>query len=376
MIKRMLIMLVLTGLVIGGIFGFIAFKGRMIKQFMASQGEPPQTVSTITAGLLEWSPKLEAIGSLRAVQGTELSAEVPGIIAEIYFHQGDNVQAGEPLLQLRADDDIAKLKSLNATAELARITYLRDQSQFKAKAISEQTLDIDKANLNVATANVAQQQALLDKKLIRAPFSGQLGIRSVDPGQYLDAGATIATLQALDTIFADFYLPQQALAQLKTGQTVTVKTDTYPNQDFTGTISVINPKVDLNTRNVLVRASLKNPQHKLLPGMYATIQVAIGATERFITLPRTAITFNPFGATVFRVVSNGQDGKDKDKLIARQAFVTTGETRGDQIAIIKGVNEGDIVVTSGQIKLRNGSPILVNNSIQPSNDASPQPKDE
>jgi len=369
-------MLVLTGLVIGGIFGFIAFKGRMIKQFMASQGEPPQTVSTITAGLLEWSPKLEAIGSLRAVQGTELSAEVPGIIAEIYFHQGDNVQAGEPLLQLRADDDIAKLKSLNATAELARITYLRDQSQFKAKAISEQTLDIDKANLNVATANVAQQQALLDKKLIRAPFSGQLGIRSVDPGQYLDAGATIATLQALDTIFADFYLPQQALAQLKTGQTVTVKTDTYPNQDFTGTISVINPKVDLNTRNVLVRASLKNPQHKLLPGMYATIQVAIGATERFITLPRTAITFNPFGATVFRVVSNGQDGKDKDKLIARQAFVTTGETRGDQIAIIKGVNEGDIVVTSGQIKLRNGSPILVNNSIQPSNDASPQPKDE
>jgi len=376
MIKRMLIMLVLTGLVIGGIFGFIAFKGRMIKQFMASQGEPPQTVSTITAGLLEWSPKLEAIGSLRAVQGTELSAEVPGIIAEIYFHQGDNVQAGEPLLQLRADDDIAKLKSLNATAELARITYLRDQSQFKAKAISEQTLDIDKANLNVATANVAQQQALLDKKLIRAPFSGQLGIRSVDPGQYLDAGTTIATLQALDTIFADFYLPQQALAQLKTGQTVTVKTDTYPNQDFTGTISVINPKVDLNTRNVLVRASLKNPQHKLLPGMYATIQVAIGATERFITLPRTAITFNPFGATVFRVVSNGQDDKGKDKLIARQAFVTMGETRGDQIAIIKGVNEGDIVVTSGQIKLRNGSPILVNNSVQPSNDAAPQPKDE
>ncbi|MGZ8184471.1 MAG: efflux RND transporter periplasmic adaptor subunit [Methylobacter sp.] len=376
MTKRMLIMLTAVGLVLGGVFGFIEFKGRMIRQFITAQGEPLQTVSTVQAGYQDWLPKLQAVGSLRAVQGTELSAEVSGIVEEIYFHQGDNVKSGTPLLQLRANDDIAKLKSLNATVELARITYQRSQAQFKAKAISQQTVDTDKANLAIAIANVAGQQALVDKKTIIAPFSGQLGMRAVDEGQYLEPGTTIATLQALDRVFADFFLPQQALAELKTGQTVTVNTDTYPNQNFTGEITVINPKVELNTRNVQVRATLKNPGHKLLPGMYATVAISCGQTQRYITLPRTAISFNPFGATVYRVEHSGVDDKGKPKLIAKQAFVTTGETRGDQIAVINGINEGDNIVTSGQIKLRNGSPILIDDSIQPSNDAAPQPVDQ
>jgi membrane fusion protein (multidrug efflux system) len=376
MIKRMIIMLIVAGLVLGGIFGFISFKGRMIKESMLSQGVPLQTVSTVTAGYLEWLPKLEAVGSLRAVQGTDLSAEVSGIVAEIHFQQGDNVKTGTPLLTLRAADDIAKLQSLKATAQLTHITYLRDQEQFRVKAVSQQTLDIDKANLDVAVANVAQQQALVDKKIIRAPFAGRLGIRLVDPGQYLDAGTTIGTLQALDTIFVDFFLPQQALAMLKIGQTVTLKTDTYPTQDFTGNITVINPKVDINTRNVLVRAALNNPEHKLLPGMYATVNIAIGLAQRYITLPQTAIAFNPFGSTVYRVETNGMDDKGNPKLIAKQIFVTTGESRGDQIAVLKGVNQGDIVVTSGQIKLRNGTPVAIDNSVQPSNDATPQPKDQ
>lgn len=376
MIKRMLIMLIVTGVILGSIFGFISFKGRMIKQFMTSQGEPPQTVSTTTAGFLDWLPKLEAVGSLQAVQGTNMSAEVPGIVAEIYFKQGDNIRLGTPLLQLRADDEMAKLQSLNATAQLARITYKRDQAQFRAKAVSKQTLDIDKANLDVAVANVIQQQALLNKKLIRAPFAGRLGVRLVDVGQYLEAGTAIGTLQALDTVFVDFFLPQQALATVKTGQKVTLKTDAYPAQDFTGDITVINPKVDINTRNVLVRATLKNPKHKLLPGMYATVSIATGQAQRYITLPRTAIAFNPFGATVYRVETNGKAGKDNSKLIAKQVFVTTGESRGDQIAVLKGVNEGDIVVTSGQIKLRNGTPVVIDDSVQPGNDAAPQPKDQ
>ena len=376
MIKRMLIMLIVVGVVLGGIFGFISFKGRMIKQVMTSQGEPPQTVSTTTAGFLDWLPKLEAVGSLRAVQGTDLSAEVSGIVAEIHFQQGDNVKPGTPLLQLRADDDIAKLQSLNATAQLTHITYQRDQAQFRAKAVSKQTLDIDKANLDVAVANVTQQQALVDKKTIRAPFAGRLGVRLVDVGQYLEAGTAIGTLQALDTIFVDFFLPQQALAILKIGQKVTLKTDAYPSQDFTGNITVINPKIDINTRNVLVRATLKNPEHKLLPGMYATVNIATGQAQQYITLPRTAIAFNPFGSTVYLVETNGMDDKGKPKLIAKQVFVTTGESRGDQIAVLKGVNEGDIVVTSGQIKLRNGTPVVINNSVQPSNDAAPQPKDQ
>jgi len=369
-------MLIVAGLVLGGIFGFISFKGRMIKESMLSQGVPLQTVSTVTAGYLEWLPKLEAVGSLRAVQGTDLSAEVSGIVAEIHFQQGDNVKTGTPLLTLRAADDIAKLQSLKATAQLTHITYLRDQEQFRVKAVSQQTLDIDKANLDVAVANVAQQQALVDKKTIRAPFAGRLGIRLVDPGQYLDAGTTIGTLQALDTIFVDFFLPQQALAMLKIGQTVTLKTDAYPTQDFTGNITVINPKVDINTRNVLVRAALNNPEHKLLPGMYATVNIAIGLAQRYITLPQTAIAFNPFGSTVYRVETNGMDDKGNPKLIAKQIFVTTGESRGDQIAVLKGVNQGDIVVTSGQIKLRNDTPVAIDNTVQPSNDATPQPKDQ
>ena len=376
MIKRLLIMLVLVGLVLGGIFGFISFKSRMIKEFMTSQGEPPQTVSTLTASTMEWLPKLEAIGSLRAVHGVELSAEVPGTIADIYFQQGDQVKADDPLLQLRDDDDKARLKSLTATAQLARITYQRSRAQFDAKAISRQTLDSDKANMDIALANVAAQQAMLDKKRVRAPFSGQLGVRVVDPGQYLEAGSPIATLQALDPIFVDFFLPQQALATLKTERAVSVKIDTYPNQDFTGIISVINPKVDLNTRNVQVRATLNNPEHQMLPGMYAKVTVVTGAAQPHITLPRAAITFNPYGATVYIVDNKGQDDKGKAKLIARQTFVTTGESRGDQIAVIKGVNEGDTVVTSGQIKLHNGSPVLLDNSVQPSNDAAPQPIDQ
>jgi membrane fusion protein (multidrug efflux system) len=376
MIKRMIIMLIIVGIILGGIFGFISFKGRMIKEYMASQGEPIHTVSTITANAMDWLPKMEAVGSLQASQGTNVSAEVPGIVEEIYFKQGDNVKLGMPLLQLRAKDEIAKLEALKATAEINRITYNRNLAQFEVNAISKQTLDIDKANLEVATANVNQQQALLNKKLIRAPFTGKLGIRLIDVGQYLEAGTAISTLQALDTIFVDFFLPQQALSSLKTGQQITLNSDAYPTDTFTGEITVINPKVDTNTRNVKIRATLNNPNHKLLPGMYVTVSITTGSAQRYITLPRTTITFNSFGSTVYRLENNGQDEKGKAKLIAKQSLVTTGATRGDQITILTGVKEGETIVTTGQIKLRNGSPVTVDNSIQPSNDANPQPSDQ
>lgn len=376
MIKRMLIMLVLVGLVLGGIFGFISFKGRMIKQYMMAGGEPLQTVSTLEAGQQDWLPQLEAVGSIRALQGVELTSELPGIVADIYFQQGKPVKAGEPLLQLRSYDDQARLKALTATAKLAQLTYQRSQAQFNVKAISQQTLDNDKANLDIALANVAAQQALLDKKLIRAPFSGELGVRAVDVGQYLLAGTAITTLQALDNLFVDFLMPQQALPNVAIGQAVQVKTDAYAGQAFTGVISVINPKVDLNTRNVQIRATLKNPGHKLLPGMYAKVLVSTGAAQAFVTLPRTAISFSPYGATVYLVKGNGKDDKGNDKLIAKQTFVTTGASRGDQIAVTQGVSVGDQVVTSGQVKLHNGSPVRINNSVQPSNDSNPKPIDQ
>ncbi len=376
MMMRMFIMLVLVSLVLGGIFGFISFKGRMIKQYMMAGGEPLQTVSTLVASQQDWLPQLEAVGSLRALQGVDLTSELPGIVAEIYFQQGKSVKAGEPLLQLRSYDDQARLKALTATAKLAQLTYQRSQAQFNVKAISQQTLDNDKANLDIALANVAAQQALLDKKLIRAPFDGQLGVRAIDVGQYLLAGTAITTLQALDNLFVDFLMPQQALSSVAIGQPVEVKTDAYAGQAFTGVISVINPKIDLNTRNVQIRATLKNPGHKLLPGMYAKVLVNTGAAQAFITLPRTAISFSPYGATVYLVKDNGKDDKGNGKLMAKQAFVTTGASRGDQIAVTQGVHVGDQVVTSGQVKLHNGSPVRINNSVQPSNESNPKPIDQ
>jgi membrane fusion protein (multidrug efflux system) len=369
MIKRMIIMLLLVGLLLGGIFAFIDFKGKMIKQFMAAGSNPVQTVSSIDAQSAPWQTTLTAIGTVKAEQLVDVSAEVAGVVSEIYFNQGDSVKAGEPLVQLRADDDLAKLDALKASAELMRLTYQRSQSQFNAKAISQQIVDNDKANLNIALANIAQQQALLAKKRINAPFSGQLGLRLIDIGKQLNAGEAIATLQALDTVYVDFYLPQQAIAQIKTGQSVDIKTDTYPEQSFKGVISVINPKIDSDTRNIQIRATLKNPAHKLLTGMYVNINLNVGDTRELITIPRTAISFNPYGSTVYLLK------KDKEAYIAEQRFVTTGETRGDQIAIIKGLQGGEKVVTSGQLKLRNGSPAIIDNSVIPSNDEKPQPVD-
>ena len=374
MIKRLLIMLVIVGLIFGGIFGFINFKAKMIKQYMASMGNASQTVSTTVASYQDWSSNLDAVGSLAPVQGADLSAEVSGIVTEIFFQQGDDVVAGSPLVQLKADDDIAKLKSLKATEELAHLTYQRNQAQLLAKAISQQIVDSNKADLTRASANVAEQQALVNKKLIRAPFSGHLGIRTVNLGQYLNAGTSIVTLQALNTLYVDFFLPQQSLAKIAIGQTVEIHIDAYPSQKFMGKVVVINPKVDANTRNVQIRAVLDNAKHQLLSGMYVNVEVVTDSAQRALTLSNTAISFNSYGSTVFLIETN-KDEQGKEKRTAKQVFVTTGATRGDQVVILKGIKEGDTVVTSGQLKLRNGSVVLINNTVQPSNEANPQPND-
>jgi membrane fusion protein, multidrug efflux system len=376
MTKRMVIMLIAAVVVFGGIFGFQAFKAAMIKKFMTSMSAPPQTVSAAKAGYSQWQPNIEAVGSLRAVKGADLSLEVSGVVDSISFNSGDDVTQGALLLKLRADDDAAKLVSLQATAELSELTNQRDLKQFKIQAVSQATLDTDAANLKNAKAQVAEQQAVLDKKTLRAPFAGHLGIRAVDLGQYLSAGTTIVTLQALDPIFVDFFVPQQSVDQVRIGQVVTVKIDAYKDAAFSGEISALNPKVDASSRNVQVRATLKNPDHKLLPGMYATIDIATGAPRNYITLPQTAITYNPYGDTVYVVDGkNAPAGKSepagKAQLVARQTFVTTGATRGDQVAVLKGVQEGDMIVTAGQIKLHNGSPVLIDNSIAPTADAAP-----
>src|SRR5580704_19119026 len=375
MTKRMVIMLVAVAIVFGGIFGFQAFKATMIKKFMSAMSSPPQTVSTTKAAVSEWQPSIEAVGSLRAVKGADLSLEVSGVVDSISFNSGDDVEQGALLLKLRADDDTAKLQSLQATADLSQITYQRDLKQLQIQAVSQATLDADVANLKNAKAQVDQQQAILDKKFLRAPFAGHLGIRAVDLGQYLGAGTVIVTLQALDPIFLDFFVPQQTVDQIRLGQTVAVKVDAYKDQTFAGEISAINPKVDASSRNVQVRATLKNADHKLIPGMYATIDISTGAPRNYITLPQTAITYNPYGDTVYVVESKAAQDGGKPQLVARQTFVTMGPTRGDQVAVLKGVNEGETIVTAGQIKLHNGTALLIDNSIMPTADAAPLPID-
>lgn len=375
MIKRMIVMLVVVGLVLGAIFGFQAFKAKMIKQALAALSNPPQTVSTIQATEQDWQSRIEAVGSLRAVRGADLSPQVSGTVSAIHFESGMDVKEGTLLVELAAADDIAKLQSLKATASLAKITYERDLRQLKAQAVSQQTVDTDFHTLKSDEAQVAEQQATLDYKMIRAPFTGRLGIRQIDLGQYLAAGTAMVTLQALDPIYADFYLPQQALDQITVGQAVTTKIDTYPGQDFAGEISAINARVDPATRNVQVRATLKNPDRKLVPGMFATVVIAVGSVQRYVTLPQTAIAYNSYGSTVYIVDDKGKDASGKPQLSARQSFVTTGATRGDQVAVLSGVKPGEVVVTSGQVKLHNGSPLAINNSVQPSNDPDPKPVD-
>lgn len=373
--KRMIIMLVLTGLVLAAVFGFEAFKGVMIRKFMATLSNPPQTVSTMVAASTEWRSQIEAVGSVRAVNGANLSAQVAGTVSAVHIQSGADVKKGDLLLELESADDVAHLEALKATAAMAQLTYDRDRTLVKTNAVSQQTADTDESNLKNAKALVAQQQALVDHKFVRAPFAGRLGIRQVDLGQYLAAGTAIVTLQQLDPIYVDFYAPQQSIAQLKVGQAATAKVDTYPNRHFEGKILAINSLVDAATRNVLVRAEFANKDGFLLPGMFATVDIDTGAPQKYVTLPQTAVAYNSYGDIVYLVEDKGKDANGKPQLVARQTFVTTGATRGDQVAIVKGVKDGDTVVTAGQVKLRNGTPVLINNTVQPANDPNPKPVD-
>jgi membrane fusion protein (multidrug efflux system) len=329
----------------------------------------------MVAASTEWRSQIEAVGSVRAVNGANLSAQVAGTVSAVHFQSGADVKKGDLLLELESADDVAHLEALKATAAMAQLTYDRDRTLVKTNAVSQQTADTDESNLKNAKALVAQQQALVDYKFVRAPFAGRLGIRQVDLGQYLAAGTAIVTLQQLDPIYVDFYAPQQSIAQLKVGQAATAKVDTYPNRHFEGKILAINSLVDAATRNVLVRAEFANKDGFLLPGMFATVDIDTGAPQKYVTLPQTAVAYNSYGDIVYLVEDKGKDANGKPQLVARQTFVTTGATRGDQVAIVKGVKDGDTVVTAGQVKLRNGTPVLINNTVQPANDPNPKPVD-
>jgi membrane fusion protein (multidrug efflux system) len=377
LVKPMLILLIAVAVVMGGIYGWQQFVAKkFIGPMLKAMASAPQTVSTTVATASSWQSRTQALGSLRAVRGADLAAQASGVVDTIHIESGTEVPAGTVLLTLKPNDDSAKLVQLQAQAELAAITFKRDQEQLAAQAISQATVDADASSLKSARAQVVAQEALIEEKTVRAPFAGQLGIRQVDQGQYLSAGTTVVTLQALDPIFIDFYVPQQSLSFMKVGQMVGAAVDTYPGVNFGGKIVSINSKVDAASRNVQARASFANADRRLIPGMYANVEVDNGDARTQITLPQSAITYNPYGDTVYVVQKSGTDDKGNPKLTAQQRFVQLGDTRGDQVAVKSGVVAGEEIVTAGQVKLRNGSSIVINNKVVPNSDAGPTPPNE
>lgn len=371
MIKRMVIMLLAVGAILGGVYGFQVLKTKLIAKALSDYAAAPQTVAAVPAQYQDWQPTLRAVGTLRASQGVDIAPEQPGVIETLPFESGQDVAAGALLMTMRLNDANSRLAQLQAMQELAEITYQRDLRQFREKIVSQATVDADLANLKSARAQVEAQKALIETKSLRAPFAGRLGIRQVDLGQYVNPGTPVVTLQSLDPIYVDFYLPQQALARLAVGEVLRARVDALPGQAFPGKVTAINAKVDVGSRNIQIRATLANPGLKLLPGMYATVEIETDKPQKLLTLPQSAIAFNAYGSTVFVLEEAGKDDKGKPKLVAQQTFVTTGPSRGDQIAVLTGVKEGQTIVTAGQIKLRNGTAVVVDNSVQPSASAAP-----
>ncbi len=373
---RMIIMLLLVALVFGGIYGFQQFRNEMISKAIRGKGIPPQAVSTIVVKKEEWQPKVDVIGSLQAAQSTELATEVSGLITQIHFKSGQTVKTGEKLLELNDAPLKAQLAQLQAAVVLARQNLTRDQAQLKINAVSRAVVESDQANLKSAEAQVKQQEALIDQKTLKAPFAGKLGIRKVDLGEYLSAGTAVVSLQKLDPMYVDFTIPQSELSLVRAGKNISIQTNAFAGKTFEGKITAIEPQVDTSTRNITVRAAIANPDGKLLPGLFVTARVDQGEAQQYLTLPSTAIAYNPYGSTVFVVKDEGKDDQGKPKLTVEQRVVTTGPTRGDQVAILDGLKSGETVVTAGQLKLRNGAPVFINNKIQPSNNPHPEVKDE
>ena len=357
--KRMIVMLICVFVVLLLVFGFIVGKGLVVSAYMKNMVQTA-TVATTQARPTEWQTRLPAVGSLHAVEGADLASEVAGLVTRIGFAAGQDVRKGALLVQLRDDTE-------RAAADLAVQTYKRYAALIKTKAISQ-------TNYDSALADMKSAQAAVEKKSIRAPFDGRVGIRNVDTGQYVAAGTVLVTLQQLDPIYVDFRVPQQQLALLKVGSKVLLTSDAVAGKTFVGEVAAFDPKVSEATRTVRVRAIVRNPDKKLLPGMFAAVIVDAGQPRRFMTLPQTAITFNTYGNTVFVIARQTVGGKAQ--LVAEQRFIVTGDTRGDQIAVLSGITSKDVVVSSGANKLKNGSVVIVNNTIALPNDSDPHPEEE
>lgn len=360
------VLLVVAGLALYEWTAIRATKARL----MASR-PPPQSVSTTIARTSPWRRELHAVGSLSAVQGVVVCSQLDGAVARIAFESGQRVRAGDLLVQQDISTETAQLRGLAAQADLAAVTLRRARELRASNTNSQADLDAAEAQWRAAVADADNERAVIAKKRIRAPFSGLLGIRLVNLGQFLPAGGSIVSLQSLDPIYVEFTLPQQDVGSLRAGQAVRMAVDAYPGVNYAGTVNALESRVDDATRNIRVQATIPNPDGRLLPGMFATVEVIEPDERSFVTLPETAVVYNPYGDAVYVIERTRTDAGET--LVARQHFVTLGGTRGDEVAVLKGVNPGDEVVTAGQLKLRNGSPVRINNSIALPVSAAPNP---
>ncbi len=363
--RRMLIMLgivLLVVLVLGGYKAFSVY--RQIQQFTAPK--PPVAVAVATATERTWQSRLPAVGSLKALQGVNLSLEVAGTVRSIQFDSGQQVKAGQPLLQLDSDVETALLGTAQADLGLAQVDYGRGAQLVDSRAISRGEFDRLNAVLLKNKATVAQLKASLAKKNIVAPFSGTIGIRKVDVGDYLASGTVIATLQDLSSLYVDFYVAEQVIPQVHLDQPVRVTVAAWPGQTFEGRISALNPKVEDSTRNILIRATLANPQGKLLPGMFANLQIVLPQPRTEVVVPESAVAYTLYGNSLYVIGEKHEadgkpstDAQGKPVLIAERRFVDTGERRDGVVIISKGLKAGEQVVTGGQLKLTNGASVSV-----------------
>jgi membrane fusion protein (multidrug efflux system) len=340
----------------------------------ARQTMPPQPVNVAEAREEQWQPRVSAVGSVTAVQGTVVSTEVEGVVRQIKFQAGGMVNAGDELVQLDIEIQAAQLRAAEAAAEWARISFKRDNELISSKAISQADLDSADSNLKQADAQVDNLRAVIGKKTVRAPFAGKLGIRRISVGQFLEKGSPVVSLQSLAPVFVEFSLPQQRLGDLAEGLTVMVSSDAYTGQQFEGQITAINPDIDSATRNVRVQATLANADGRLRPGMFVSVDVVLARSEKVLLIPATAVAHGPFGDSVFTVEETESEANGVKSLVARQRVVRLGVRQGDFVVVTDGVKAGERIISTGVFKLRPGMPVLVDNTLAPHFALTPKPR--
>ena len=368
----MFLVLSVTVVVLAGL-GFVKYRQIEAATKVVMQ-PPPEAVTTIVAKQQDWPDTLNVIGTAVAVQGVTVSADLPGTVARIYFDSGKAVKAGDILVELDTRQEQAQLAANLAQRDLAKVNYDRMQELVKQGVISRQEYDSATAQQKATEANVGEIRATIARKTIRAPFSGILGIRQINLGQYLSAGQAIVPLQSLNPIYVNFGVPQDEAGSIHVGRALRVTSNDIAGFPFRGHVNAVDSIVNETTRNVQVQATLANPGGKLRPGMFVQVQIPVGQEHSVVELPATAINYAPYGDSVY-VVSDMKDPQGRLYKGVRQQFVKLGGTRGDQVAVVSGIKPGDEVVSSGVFKLRNGAAVQVNNSVQPQNSPAPQPED-